>query len=445
MCDILIVGPANTKEGIFIFAKNSDRDPNEAQIVEFIEGGEFQGDRIKLTYVEIEISKINSLKKINRINTVLLSRPWWIWGAEMGANEHGLVIGNTAVFTKRLNKKPGILGMDIIRLALMFKSSAIEAVELITEIIEKFGQGGSGSYERKLFYDNSFIVADPTEAYVVETAGNNWVAKRARNYLISNRLTISDDWDKCYVKISQLNKLGYRVNFAKRFSDRFFTFFAHGSERCKFTRASLGRNDIDLIYMIKVLSSTTLEGKKFTHVSPTKGSMRDVCMHYGGLLRPSQTASSQISELYKDLQVHWITGTSLPCLSIFKPVYLVSGFPNLNYAVATNKYDPESYWWYAERFHRKFQLVYEELIDEFSQEREALQSEIIKREREVRLKYLNGIIGKDELYKLTSWAFELERDLITRWEDRVSKIQTGGKIRYRLIWSGVNRKAGINF
>ncbi len=136
MCDILIAGPAYTQDGIFIFAKNSDRDPNEAQIVELINGEEFRVDRLKLTYVEVEISKLSTLKNANRTNTVLLSRPWWIWGAEMGANEHGVVIGNTAVFTKRVNKKHGILGMDMIRLALMFKSTAMEAVELITEIME---------------------------------------------------------------------------------------------------------------------------------------------------------------------------------------------------------------------------------------------------------------------------------------------------------------------
>ncbi|CUS91360.1 hypothetical protein JGI16_11995, partial [Candidatus Kryptonium thompsonii] len=36
MCDILIATPRATKENIMIFAKNSDRDPNEAQIIEFI-------------------------------------------------------------------------------------------------------------------------------------------------------------------------------------------------------------------------------------------------------------------------------------------------------------------------------------------------------------------------------------------------------------------------
>ncbi len=444
MCDILIVGPAYTKDGIFIFAKNSDRDPNEAQIIELIEGREFQGDGIKLTYVKIEISKLSTLKNANRTNTVLLSRPWWIWGAEMGANEHGVVIGNTAVFTKRVNKKHGILGMDMIRLALMFKSTAMEAVELITEIIEKFGQGGSGSCEHKLFYDNSFIVADPTEAYVIETAGNDWVMKRVNSYSISNRLTISNDWDKCSEGIDKLNKSTPKFNFAKKFSDIFFTFFAHGFERCEFTKASLNKNDIDLIYMIKVLSSTALKDGEFIHVSPEKGSMRDVCMHYGGLLRPSQTASSQISELYKDLQVHWITGTSLPCLSIFKPVYLTAGLPNLNNKV-TNKYNPNSYWWYAERFHRMFQLVYDDLINEFSQERESLQSKIIEKEREVRSKYLQGVIGREELYKLTNWAFEVERNLISRWISMVSKINMKGRVYYKLIWSRVNKKAGIRF
>jgi len=73
--------------------------------------------------------------------------------------------------------------------------------------------------------------------------------------------------------------------------------------------------------------------------SPEKGSMKDICMHYGGLTRPSQTASSQISELGKGM--HWFTGTSLPCLSIFKPIFFET--PLELGERPTNKYNPKSY------------------------------------------------------------------------------------------------------
>lgn len=49
-----------------------------------------------------------------------MSKPVWMWGAEMGANEHGVVIGNEAIWT---NDNEGdhdpnvkrLLGMDLVR------------------------------------------------------------------------------------------------------------------------------------------------------------------------------------------------------------------------------------------------------------------------------------------------------------------------------------------
>lgn len=67
------------------------------------------------------------------------------------------------------------------RLALERGSSAREALEVITALLERYGQGGSCKEEPVPFiYHNTFLLADRTEAWVLETAGQYWAAQQIR-------------------------------------------------------------------------------------------------------------------------------------------------------------------------------------------------------------------------------------------------------------------------
>ena len=56
------------------------------------------------------------VEQVSKTHAVILSRPSWLWGAEMGANEHGVCIGNEAVWTKEpVREGEALLGMDLLR------------------------------------------------------------------------------------------------------------------------------------------------------------------------------------------------------------------------------------------------------------------------------------------------------------------------------------------
>ncbi|CAH2301816.1 secernin-2 isoform X2 [Pelobates cultripes] len=190
-CDCFVSLPPASLSPVVIFGKNSDRYREEVQeVVYFPSATHVPGSKVMCTFLEIEQAPTTL--------AVLLSRPAWLWGAEMGANERGVCIGNEAVWTKEpVVECDALLGMDLVRLALERASSAQEAVQVITELLARYGQGGSCMEQPEPFtYHNTFLLCDRLEAYVLETAGPYWAAERitegARN--ISNQLSVVKPW-----------------------------------------------------------------------------------------------------------------------------------------------------------------------------------------------------------------------------------------------------------
>ena len=184
MCDCL-VALSHVSEGPTLYAKNSDRPPAEPQRLEWHPAGRADSaTTTRTTYLEVEAG--------DRIG-VLGSRPDWMWGFEHGVNEAGVVCGNETIYTT-LDPRPfppALTGMDLVRLALERAETAERGVEVITSLIERYGQGGSGHRDADRPYWSSFLLADPRSAWVVETSGQQWAAERIDDsWAISNRTTI---------------------------------------------------------------------------------------------------------------------------------------------------------------------------------------------------------------------------------------------------------------
>jgi secernin len=126
MCDTFVALGRHTADGSVIFGKNSDRVPNEAQALEYHGPREYPvGTELRCTHLVIPQAQ----------------------------RTHGVLISRIPP-----SRTPALTGMDLLRLALERSASAREALDLITDLLERYGQGGLHS--STMVYHNSFIIAD---------------------------------------------------------------------------------------------------------------------------------------------------------------------------------------------------------------------------------------------------------------------------------------------
>ena len=418
MCDTLCALPGWSKSGNTLLAKNSDRSPNEPHVVRFVPAQlHAPNSKVTCTYIAVP--------QAEHTCAVLLFKPDWIWGAEMGVNEHGVSIGNEAVFTKAKKGPDALLGMDLLRLGLERSKTAEEAVSIIATLLETHGQGGNCGYDHDFRYDNSFLIADPERAFILETSGRNWVAAEVKEKgAISNGLSLRGEH-------TLRHGVAAGCNFAQTYREPVYTFFSASKARRSQSSCMLMEGLQDPAAMMRALRHhpVSLEGREFA-----RGAVNSVCMHAGGLVG-DHTTGSFVAVLRKNAPMTiWATGASTPCISAFKPLFfgIKSGAP-----IFDGEAEGRAYWLKRERLHR---AVLAGLIDvpELKSRRNALEAAWLEEEAQL---FASGATDEKMLYEFAVRAAAQEEDLIGSFATEGWEIPKA-EGRYGRYWKTKNAALG---
>lgn len=361
-CDTMVALGNSTVNGQTIFAKNSDRPANECQpLVLRVRQHHAPGSLTHCQFVTIP--------QVDTTYRHIGSRPYWCWGYEHGFNEHQVAIGNEALHSKLPEASEAkLVGMEILRLGLERSRSAAEAVEIMTSLISHYGQGKFTNSAGVRTYDNGYIVADPREAYVIETAGHEWVVKQVPSALgISNVYSVETDWQRLSPTAEQTaTDQGWwqpghttspsRFNFADAYT---VSSRSEGSGAMRRARScavlSLRTGIIDARTMMAILSDHSDGFAPQEDWQTAVRSSTGICRHPEANGEGGCTAASLVAELCADdsrLPIYWCSLYS-PCLSLFLPIFIEGHLP-VSLTVGDAIPNDDSPWWL---FHKLNHLV----------------------------------------------------------------------------------------
>ncbi len=336
-CDSLVALAPRTRGGRAIFAKNSDRPAGECQPLTRVAAADHpRGRPLRCQYVEVE--------QVDHTYALVGARPAWLWGLEHGLNENGVAIGNHTIFTRDAVADVGLLGMDLVRLGLERGGSASEAIEVLIELIERYGQGGSGYSDTTWPYHNSFLVADSNEAFVLEASASHWALKRVDGAAsASNQTTIGTDWERlCHDTIEHAiardwwpEPTGVRFDFAAAYRSTETAPPVISSGRYATTCRALSAGALDLRGVMRVMRDHYDGGDVYRPgAMPDDERFFSVCMHADPV---GTTTASMVVELAPvpagqrraDAAaplIYWAALTN-PCVAPYLPLFVEAELP----------------------------------------------------------------------------------------------------------------------
>ncbi|MEE8428978.1 MAG: C69 family dipeptidase [Gammaproteobacteria bacterium] len=346
MFNTLIIPGSQNSDRATYFAKNSNRETGECQMVVVLPPVENDpATRLRCTHTKIP-------QESNR-HGIILCKPWWTWGGEMGVNDKGVVIGTAQMRTKDVEQGESLLALDLVRLGLERGNSAEDALDVLVSMLHLHGQAGSNSrVSENRRYNSAFLIADHAHAWLLETAGRHWVARKVDSRMALSRLpTIGTDYTHSSYAVEQYsevkgwhnpeNKFNFRKVFGKRSKGVTARYLRRVDEIVN-TFLSGGNSQTTINLMEALRYRLKPDNRKI--------SRQDVSRFNRGQLSRTQTNGSMVVRLTAHRIACFVTGTAAPEYSLFKPIYFDQALEPDPGDADLSKYSEDSRWWKHQQF-----------------------------------------------------------------------------------------------
>jgi dipeptidase len=342
-------------------------------------------------------------------------------------------MGEEAVFTTEMTEeKDGIIGPDLMRLGLERAKNCREAIDIMTALLEEYGQGGSAELKGNSHFDSSFLMSDTSDAYILETAGRKWAVKKIEDFdSISNMLGIPTNWTTCSVASGTT-----KIDWAKTFSLPEVPPTLGSPDRQCYTydRLKEVKGQITAQTMFKIMRHHN-DG----YHPATADAHRNICVHAGPQdNRWWQADGVMVTDVSEHGALIWVTGTSGNCISIFKPIFMGINLPEIGPA-PTEHFDPSCLWWKHELLHRRAMADFDNLVPEIRRDFDALENEFVAESGSMKKSTL------DEKRDFMEYCFHKSMHATETWISRLRARTdlTFKDATYKSMWRKFNAEAGL--
>jgi hypothetical protein len=366
----------------------------------------------------------------------------------MGINEHGVVIGNEATFSKLPPRKENkyLIGMDLLRLGLERGATAKDALEIIITLTEQYGQGGNCGHSVPQFYENAYLIADAHEAFHLELIDRMWAWKRVNTKAaISNGISLGEDIEKYSPELESLAirkkwlKPGVKFNLFNVYAARIMTHLGQAKKRqqCNLNHMQPD-NESPLRQMMKALRSHG-EHDADPNWNPLRNRWLTVCAHCNALTAPAQTTNSFIAWVPEPgKMVVLSTSGSTPCVSTFRPVMIQKEIhqPPLfiqNDTIAGKRASLDADWWAHEKYVRYALNFHHDFLQNIAPQRDSYENQLIEQNL--------FQWSQSDLHQAGDTIKTREKSFI---ESKRSLPIEGSVKKYQKFWRAVDQRTGLD-